>query len=187
MNGKKKLVILASCLALLCLWGVAALAADVEPKVGLQAGNVKFSPTLSAEDQKYLGLEKPGAFTLQDIKAPYVLVESFNTTCPHCQHQAPVMNGLYNLVNQDAKLKDKLKFLAAGQGNDEGAVKMWKVFYKIPFPVVPDKDTKLGNALNFHPYPVTVILDKKGTVVFAHIGAFDNAEEVLKGIKAVVK
>ena len=40
----------------------------------------KFSGTLSEADQKYLGLEKPGAFTLQDIKAPYVLIEITRTT-----------------------------------------------------------------------------------------------------------
>ena len=42
--------------------------------------NLKFSGTISEADQKYLGLEKPGAFTLQDIKAPYVLIEITRTT-----------------------------------------------------------------------------------------------------------
>jgi len=64
---------------LLCLAGAAA-ATEVEPKVGQMAGNVKFAGTMSPEDQKYLGLDKPGEFTLKDVKAPYVLVESFNTT-----------------------------------------------------------------------------------------------------------
>jgi predicted transcriptional regulator len=41
--------------------------------------------------------------------------------------------------------------------------------------------------LNFTPYPVTVVLDKTGKVLFVHIGAFDNADEVLAKIKAVVK
>ena len=42
-------------------------------------------------------------------------------------------------------------------------------------------------ALNFTPYPVTVILDNTGKIVFVHIGAFESADEVLGKIKAVVK
>jgi len=57
-----------------------ALAAEKEPVVGYNAGNVKFSAPLSAEDASYLGLAKPAPFTLKDIKADYVLVESMNTT-----------------------------------------------------------------------------------------------------------
>jgi len=187
MARKGILVILGICLALVLLGLAPAMAAEKEPVVGYNAGNVPFSAPLTPEDQAYLGLAKPGDFTLKDIKAPYVLVESFNTTCPHCMHQAPIMNKLYELVQKEAQLKDKLKFLAAGQGNDENAVKMWKAFHKIPFPVVPDKDSKLGKALNFTPYPVSVVLDKTGKVVWVHIGTFESAEDALKDIKKVVK
>ncbi len=187
MNRQAKVVILLSCVALLFLHYTSAQGAEAEPKVGYVAGNVPFSAPTSAEDQKYLGLGKPGAFTLKDIKAPYVLAESFSTTCPHCMHQAPILNNLYNLVQKDAKLKEKLKFVSVGQGNDDTAVKMWKIFHKVPFPVLSDPERKLGKALNFSPFPVTVVLDKNGKVVWAHIGAFESAEEALKGIKAALK
>lgn len=187
MTRKSIMLILGTCLALL-LGGLSlALATEKEPVVGYNAGNVPFSAPLTSEDRAYLGLAQSGPFTLKDIKASYVLVESFNTTCPHCMHQAPVLNRLFELVQKDAQLKDTLKFLAAGQGNDENAVKMWKTFHKIPFPVVPDKESKLGKALNFTPYPVTVVLDKTGKVVWVHIGAFESAEEALKEIKKVIR
>lgn len=32
-----------------------------------------------------------------------------------------------------------------------------------------------------------MVLDKSGKIVWLHVGAFDNADEALKGIKAVVK
>ncbi|MFA4902292.1 MAG: hypothetical protein WC600_06050 [Desulfobaccales bacterium] len=67
-------------LALIFLFCAASLAADAEPKVGQTVGNVKFTKPMSDEDAKYLGLGKPAEFTLQDIKAPYVLVEQMNTT-----------------------------------------------------------------------------------------------------------
>jgi peroxiredoxin len=187
MNRQAKVVIFLSCVIVLSLFNLPVLGAEVELQVGSVAGNVPFSAVTSAEDQKYLGLGNPGAFTLKDIKAPYVLAEVFSTTCPHCMQQAPVLNNLYNLVQKDAKMKDQLKLVSVGQGNDDTAVKMWKVFHKVPFPVLSDPDQKLGKALKIPGTPVTVVLDKKGKVVWAHIGAFESADEALKGIKAALK
>jgi hypothetical protein len=42
--------------------------------------NLKFPGPVSAADQKYLGLKGPGNFSLQDIQAPYILVEITRTT-----------------------------------------------------------------------------------------------------------
>jgi peroxiredoxin len=101
--------------------------------------------------------------------------------------QAPVLNDLYNLAKQDVSLKDKLKFLAVGKDDNEIKMKMWKAFHKVPFPLLADPNGTFAKALNFPNYPVTMVLDKSGKIVWVHVGAFDNAEEVLKGIKAVVK
>ncbi len=184
---QKHLLISLACLCLLLAATASLLAAEAEPKVGLNAGNIPFSAPLTPEEAKYLGLEKPAPFTLKDVKAPYVLVESFNTTCPHCIMQAPILNRLYEMVSKDAALKDKVKFISAGQGNDETAAKMWKAFHKVPFAVLPDPDRKLSKAINFSPYPVSLLVDKSGKVLWVHIGTFENAEEAFKGIKAVVK
>ncbi|MBM4293429.1 MAG: hypothetical protein FJ126_00795 [Deltaproteobacteria bacterium] len=94
---------------------------------------------------------------------------------------------MFNMVQQDAALKDKVKFLAVGQGNDEMAMKMWKVVQKVPFALIADPKSIFGDALKFHPYPVTVLLDKTGKILIVHVGTFDSAEEVFKEIKKVVK
>ena len=185
--NRKKLIVLACCLALVFGFCAAALAAEPEPKVGQSVGNLTFPKPLSDEDANYLGLAKRNVFALQDIKSPYVLVEQFKTSCPHCMAQAPVLNHLYTMVQQDAGLQSKLKFLAMGQNNDENEVKIWKAFHKVPFPVLPDTLNTFGKALKFSAYPLIVVLDRSGKILFVHIGAFENADEVLKGIKAVVK
>lgn len=187
MKRKNLVGILVTCLAVVLLCSSLTVAAEKEPVVGYNAGNVQFSAPLSAEDASYLGLAKPAPFTLKDIKANYVLVESFNTTCPHCMAQAPVLNKLYEMVQNDPQLKNKLKLVSVAQGNDANAARMWKAFHKVPFPVVPDKDSKLGKALNFSPYPVSTVMDKSGKVVWVHVGSFEGADEALKGIKKAVK
>lgn len=98
-----------------------------------------------------------------------------------------MLNKLFDMVEKDAALKGKVKFLGVGQGNDPNAVKMWKAFNKIPFPQIPDPKSTFGDALKFHPYPVSLVLDKTGKILWVHIGAFDSAEEALKEIKKVVK
>ncbi|MHB9071928.1 MAG: hypothetical protein ACYC6G_00230 [Desulfobaccales bacterium] len=79
MNRRGMVMVVAG-LALIFLFCAAALAAEAEPKVGQTVGNVKFSKPMSGEDAKYLGLGKVAEFTLQDVKAPYILVEQMNTT-----------------------------------------------------------------------------------------------------------
>ena len=186
MRLRRKALILGCCLALVCFLSALALA-EAEPKVGQVVSNFKFPKPMSDEDAKYLGLAKAEPFTLKDVKAPYLLVEQFNTTCPHCMAQAPVLNALFNTVQGDPQLKDKLKFVAMGQGNDESAIKMWKAFHKVPFPLLPDPNSTLGKAINFSPYPVTMVLDKSGKIVWVHVGAFETADEALKSIKAAIK
>jgi len=187
MKRKSRWLALGCCLALLVMVTAVSMAADVEPKVGQMVGNFKFPAPMSDADAKYLGLAKAADFTLKDIKAPYVLVEQFNTTCPHCMAQAPIMNQLFDKVQQDAALKDKVKFLALAQGNDANAVKMWKMFQKIQFPLMADPKSAWGDAVNFHPYPVSLLLDKSGKILMAHIGTFESADEVLKELKTLAK
>jgi len=186
---RNKVLVVSCILALVFFLGAVSLAgaAEAEPKVGQSVGIAKFKAPITEDGAKYLGLAKADAFTLADVKAPYVLVEQFNTSCPHCMAQAPVMNALFAKVQADAQLKDKLKFIGAGQGNEVPQLKLWQGFQKGPFALVPDPDNSFGKALNFTPYPVTVILDKTGKILFVHIGAFESADEVLAKIKAVVK
>jgi len=78
--NRKRMAVVMGCLAFVFLFCATAMAAEAEPKVGQTVGNAKFSKPLSAEDAKYLGLGKAAEFSLQDIKAPYVLVEQMNNT-----------------------------------------------------------------------------------------------------------
>lgn len=78
--NRKRMVIAMGCLALVFLFCAASLAAEAEPVVGQSVGDAKFPKPISEEDAKYLGLDKAAEFTLQDLKAPYVLVEQMNNT-----------------------------------------------------------------------------------------------------------
>lgn len=184
MVKRRFLVILACCSGLSLLLTGAALA---QPKVGDNVGNLKFNAPLTEEGVKYLGLAKSASFTLTDIKADYVMVDVFSTLCPHCIQQAPHLNNLYNLVTQDAKLKDKLKILAVGNQDSEMKLKAWKAIQKVPFPLIPDEKGQVFNVLNLPGTPVSIVVDKKGKVHWVHIGSLENAKTALKEIKEALK
>lgn len=182
MHRKTALMALAGCLTILLAMGSLSVAAPPQNKIA----NLKFSGTLSEADQKYLGLEKPGAFTLQDIKAPYVLIEIMRTTCPHCAAQAPALNQLYKLV-ANSDLNDKLKIISVGESDNASALKQFKANHKIPFPLVADPDWEFCSAFNISGTPTTVLVDKSGKVLLTEVGVFDNPEAMFKKIKAKLK
>jgi thiol-disulfide isomerase/thioredoxin len=187
MKKKTFLAVLMMCFGVVTLCLVNGAAADREPRVGMNIGNVSFSAPITAADATYLGLSGQRPFTLSEIGAPYVVVESMNTGCPHCMAQAPVLNELYRLVAADPTLRSKIKFVAAAQGNGQYAVQSWKRFKKVPFAVVPDSGSTLSTAMNFGPYPVTMLVDKGGTVLWVHVGEFHDAYGALQGIKNAIR
>jgi peroxiredoxin len=188
MNLKRKILALGSLLTLVFFMGSVAIAADVEPKVGQQV-NYKFGKPMSDEDAKYLGLDKAQEFTVKDVKAPYLLVEQFSTTCPYCNTQAGVISSIFSKVQQDPALKNKVKFAAELQGDAADKVNAWKEQHKIAFPLIPDPEATLGDVLNYHPYPVTFVLDKNGKIVYLLVGKMesDDVGYVISWIKDTLK
>lgn len=188
MNGKRVAMAI-WCLAIIFLFSAASLAEKEEPKpkVGQKVGNPRFQKPLSIEDARYLGMESVAEFNLKDVKAPYVLVAEMATTCPYSAEQAPIINSLYNMVMQDPSLKEKVKFIGVGSRQGEILMRMWKAALKVPYPMIPDPGGDFAKALKFVGYPVTLLLNKNGKILWVDVGTPENAEKVLKEIKAVIK
>jgi len=104
-----------------------------------------FPMTLTGSDMEYLGLPqkffglvKGDNFSLKDVKADLIVVEFLNKYCFSCQVQAPVMNQVFSMVQQDPQLKGRVKLIGIGAGNNEREVGSFKEEKKVPFPIVPD-------------------------------------------------
>jgi hypothetical protein len=102
------------------------------------------------------------------------------------QH-APVVNRLYNLVAKSV-LKDKVKFIAVGESDNESSLQRFRAVHRVPFPMVPDPNWDIGvNVFHIGGTPTTVVVDKSGKVLLAEEGASDKAEAVFKKMKAKIK
>jgi len=159
--------------------------ARAELAVGQRVAHLTFSGALSPEDRAYLVLSRTGEFTLEDIKAQYVLIEIFSDTCPHCMMQAPVANHVFRLMEQDQRLRGGvMKMLGVGYYGTAAAMAKWRVKYQVPFPLLPDPKAQVGQALDIPGTPTYVVLDKQGRVRFVFAGEIDNPRKFLTEVRA---
>jgi peroxiredoxin len=167
------------------LFGLLAGPASAAPK-GKGYGNLSFPGVLSESDQKYLGLGSTGAFKLDQIGTPYVVVEVMRTSCPHCVGQVPGLNSLYHAV-QKSDLKGKVSFLAVAQGCSASDVKGFRSRHKVAIPMLADPNGTVGRALGVSGVPTTVIMDRNGQALRKHVGNIGSPKKVLAELRQVVK
>jgi thiol-disulfide isomerase/thioredoxin len=175
------------------LWSALCLLLYAPPAwAELQAGqhfpDLTFSGTLSAADRAYLGLSRPGEFTLKDIQAKYVLIEIFSDSCPHCILAAPGVNRLFHLIEDQPRLRGEdgrtavLKMLAVGFYGKPAALEVWRIKYDVDFSLIPDPQARVGKALDIPGVPTYVVLDRQGTVLFVHAGEMGSPQQFLRKI-----
>jgi len=138
----------------------------------------------SPAEKAYLGLSGDGLFKIPQIKAKVVIVEIYSMYCPYCQKDAPGINELYNLIEKNPDLKNKIKMIGIGAGNTSFEVETYKKTYQVPFPLFPDKDFAIHNACGEvrTPYFIVVKINDDGThqIVHAQLGNYPGAEPFLE-------
>jgi peroxiredoxin len=153
------------------------LEGDVLPEIALTSPK---SPT----DQKYLGISGEATFTIPEIKAEVVIIEIFSMFWPFCQREAPSVNEIYRLIENDEKLKSRVKLIGIGVGNSEFEVEYFKKTFNIPFPLFPDEDflihKKLGEVMTPCFIGVRIMDDGTHKIFFSEVARTGDAGKVLK-------
>jgi peroxiredoxin len=166
------------------LWIVPAQAATSPPKVGEILPGFGLTVPGESADRSYLGLSRGGSFKIPQISAQVVILEVFSMYCPFCQKEAPNINRLYQLIEENPNLKGKIKLIGIGAGNSSYEVNVFKARYSIPFPLFPDSDYSIHGLLGSvrTPYFIAVKISGDGThrVIYSKLGAFESAESFLK-------
>jgi len=138
----------------------------------------------SPAEKGYLGLSGDGLFKIPQIKTKVVIVEIYSMYCPYCQKDAPGINELYNLIEKNPDLKNKIKMIGIGAGNTSFEVETYKKTYQVPFPLFPDKDFAIHKACGEvrTPYFIVVKINNDGThqIVHAQLGNYPGAEPFLE-------
>jgi peroxiredoxin len=158
----------------------------------LKPGTVAPDFTLPAPDGK--------TYSLSQYKGKVVLLELFAPWCPHCQADAPALNEVHE------KYKDKgVQIIAVSASpwgrtleEDRAAqreptpismadVTWFRDTFKVPFPILFDKDVKVGADYGLAFYPTIYIIDKDGKVASEPAGDFvvENGKPVSSRVEAI--
>ena len=160
------------------------LAASVPPSKGNVLPAINLSVPKNPDEKTYLGLSGSGFFKIPQIKASAVIVEIFSMYCPYCQKDAPGVNELYRLIENNPDIKNKIKIIGIGAGNSSYEVEVFKKTYNVPFPLFPDKDFTIHKACGEvrTPYFMVVKINEDGThqIVHTQLGGYPGAEPFLE-------
>jgi peroxiredoxin len=159
-------------------------AADNPPQEEALFPKLKFPVPISPEHAAYLGLggKKNSSFTLDQVKARVIILEVFSMYCPYCQSEAPAINGLYRSIAERG-LADKIKLIGVGAGNSPYEVELFRKKYNVEFPLLPDNDLTLHQALGNvrTPYFIALGLNPDGTqrVLYSKVGTIGDPGQFL--------
>jgi len=160
------------------------LAANKPPEKGETLPIMNLTIPKNPAEKSYLGLTGEGSFKIPQIKTKVVIVEIFSMYCPYCQKDAPGVNELFNLIEKNPDLKNKIRLIGIGAGNTSYEVEVYKKTYAVPFPLFPDKDFTIHKACGEvrTPYFIVVKINEDGThqIVHAQLGGYPGAEPFLE-------
>ncbi len=181
----KKTLISLSMIAILFSVSVSStLAASVPPSKDDVLPKINLPIPKNPAEKSYLGLPGAGSFKIPQIKAKVVIVEVFSMYCPYCQKDAPRINEMYQVIENNPALKNKIKIIGIGAGNSSFEVEVFKKTYSVPFPLFSDKDFSIHKLLGEvrTPYFVAVKINDDGTnqIVHSQLGDFQGAEPFLE-------
>lgn len=169
---------------LLSILAFPALAANKPPEKGEGLPGINLPVPKNPDERNYLGLSGSGLFKIPQIKAKAVIVEIFSMYCPYCQKDAPGVNELYRLIENNPDIKNKIKLIGVGAGNSPYEVEVFKKTYDVPFPLFPDKDFEIHKACGEvrTPYYMVVKMNEDGThqIVHTQLGDYPGAEKFLE-------
>jgi peroxiredoxin len=164
----------------------AICAAEVgPPQVGNVFPDIELQKSKNSVDLTYLGLSGSGTFRVQQIKADVVIIEIFSMYCPYCQGEAPNVNKLYSLIENNPSLKNKIKIIGIGINNSLFETDIFKKKYNVAFPLIPDDEFKLHKIIGQVRTPYFIAVKLKGgkaEVIYSKLGALENNNVFLEQI-----
>ena len=152
---------------------------EVLPKITLEVPD-------NEEYRGYLGLtQAPGeTFTLEDIDADILLIELFSMYCPFCQEEAENVNALFDIMYDFSKPEFSVKIIGLGANNSAFEVDHYRNTYGVRFPLFPDQDMSMYNALGGKGTPTFIACKKEAdhscTIIQRLSGGFYQPDEFFK-------
>lgn len=93
--------------------------------------------------------------------ADVAVVDFFDMYCHTCQTAASHVNKLHALV-QSRGLGSKIAFYAVGMNNTEMEADLYRTRFKVPFPVIADRERAIASRYGSFKPPLLIALRREG-------------------------
>lgn len=161
-------------------------AAELTPAKGDIFPDITLSMTEKTSEREYLGLSEKVSFRISQIKAELLILEIFSMYCPYCQKEAPIVNELYQIINKREGLKDKIRIIGVGAGNNPFEVDVFRKQYDIQFPLFSDESYAVHKSVGEVRTPYFFVIkntgDKKNTLIYSKVGSIQDPKQFLEMI-----
>jgi peroxiredoxin len=106
--------------------------------------------------------------------------------CPYCQREAPAVNALYEKLQADAALREKIKIIGIGAGNSRFEVDVFKKKYEVPFPLIPDDRFTIHKCLGEVRTPYFFVV-KTGSkqfteIIYSKLGGLKDTDAFIRSL-----
>lgn len=170
---------------------IATVCAETKPiEKGAAFPGITFKDTLSKQERKTLGISQKSNFSFREIPGNLIIIEVFNTYCVSCPRNVPVLNKLNYAIENDPKLKGKVKLISIAVGNNQNEVKDYRNLHKVLYPILTDLNFSIHNSLGSPRVPYTIFVKRnvKGKYIVAdiHSGIFDSYDKAMKMLRAIL-
>lgn len=157
------------------------------PAVGTQIPRFTLPAPDSDQSQAYLGLKTREPFALSAIKAKLVLIEFVSATCPHCLANAPVINRVYKVIQDDPSLRGDIKVIGVALGSNQARTNAFKKTTKAAFPIFPDEQLDIAAAFDVQETPTLILVSNNGKTLALHQGEIKDLDGFLKELRKIYK
>jgi hypothetical protein len=144
---------------------------------------VNINPPIAKEIKAYLGIKDEKSFSLTQVQAKLMVIELFEVYCPICQTNAPLLNELFKLIQEDKNLNKEVKMIGLAIGTQPEDLSVYRGSFKIEFPLFPDPMKEIQNKLNIKYVPEVLIINKQGKILMSHPGKIESLDPFLVEIR----
>ncbi len=167
--------------------------AKTTPAAGAELPPISLTTPTNESTRSYLGLSGAASktFSPAQIECDLLLIEIFSMYCPYCQREAPAVNQLFQLMQNNPKLSRRIKLIGIGVGNSAFEVGIFKHRYNIEFPLFADENYIIHNHLGRVRTPFFIAVANRGAeknqILLTKLGDFSSPEIFLKTLIKLIK
>ncbi|MCY3866263.1 MAG: redoxin domain-containing protein [Chloroflexi bacterium] len=141
----------------------ADIAADLEPAVGLAAGNRAPAFTIETLDGEVLALSY--------LRDQVVLLNFWGTWCGPCRREMPEFQKAYEEWHEGG-----LEILAIAYNDTEEAMFSFRDEFALSFPLALDDSGEINESYGIQTRPSSYLLDRDGVILARHFGIMTEAQ-----------